>query len=256
MIIHIPHSSRLIPAKYKNQFVVPEERLQHEMNMMVDSFTDELFSFDSADDHVYKIVFPACRLLVDPERFADDSLETMSKKGMGVLYSKTYKGEPLRRPLVEEERRVLLDQYYFPHQKSVSEMVREELKESGASLVLDGHSFPSRPLPCHDNQTEPTPDFCLGTDSLHTPKELTEKIKRKIKELGYTIEINRPFAGAFVPTDYYQKNKKVTALMIEVNRRLYMDEESATKSENFQRVQKDLKELLSQAKSWLQSVIR
>ncbi len=159
MIVHIPHSSRLISAEYTKQFVVSDARLQHEMNVMVDSFTDELFEFDCADENVRTIVFPVCRLLVDPERFADDSLEAMSKKGMGVLYSKTYKGGPLRRRLDEEERRELLEKYYFPHQKSVSDAVREEFRESGSSLVLDGHSFPSRPLPCHDDQTEPTPDF-------------------------------------------------------------------------------------------------
>ncbi|HXG83252.1 MAG TPA: N-formylglutamate amidohydrolase [Pyrinomonadaceae bacterium] len=254
MIIHLPHSSRFIPAEYLNQFVVSEQRLQHEMNVMVDSFTDELFGFNCAAENVRTIVFPFCRLLVDPERFADDSLEAMSKKGMGVLYSKTYKGEPLRRRLDEEERRDLLEKYYFPHQKSVSDAVSEELKKSGSSLVLDGHSFPSRPLPCHDDQTEPTPDFCLGTDSFHTPKKLTETIERKIKKLGYTVEINRPFAGAFVPSAYYKKDKQVAALMIEVNRRLYMDEESATKSENFNRVQKHIKELLSEANGWLQSI--
>ncbi len=74
--------------------------------------------------------------------------------------------------------------------------------------------------------------------------------------MGYTVEINRPFAGAFVPSDYHKKDKQVAALMIEVNRRLYMDEESATKSENFNRVQKHVKELLSEASSWLQSAIR
>ncbi len=99
-----------------------------------------------------------------------------------------------------------------------------------------------------------SPDFCLGTDSFHTPKKLIETIERKIKKSGYTVEINRPFAGAFVPSAYYKKDKQVAALMIEVNRRLYMDKESATRSENFNRVQKHVKELLSEANGWFHSI--
>ncbi len=196
MIIHIPHSSRFIPAEYLNQFVVSEQRLQHEINVMIDSFTDELFEFDCGNGSITRVVFPVCRLLVDPERFFDDELEPMSKKGMGVLYSKTYTREPLRRNLEKTERDELLENFYFPHQKLVSDAVGEEVSQTGVSLVIDGHSFPARPLPCHDHPVEPLPDFCLGTDSFHTPPELTDLIKQNIKELGYTVEINTPFAGA------------------------------------------------------------
>jgi N-formylglutamate amidohydrolase len=43
----------------------------------------------------------------------------------------------------------------------------------------------------------------------HTPDELTEVIK----ELGYAVEVNQPFAGVFAPSDYYQKNMSVFALV-------------------------------------------
>lgn len=252
MIIHLPHSSRFIPAQYLNQFVLSEEKLWHEMNVMTDSFTDELFDFYSGDNTIINVVFPVSRLLVDPERFSDDDLEPMSQKGMGVLYSKTYRGELLRRSLDSAERNELLERYYFPHQKLVSDAIGEELKKTGVSLLIDGHSFPANSIPCYDYQIEPTPDFCLGTDSLHTPTELTDLIQQKIKDLGYRVELNKPFAGAFVPSDYYQKDKQVFALMIEINRRIYMDETTAVKTENFQQIQKHLKEVLEEAKGWIE----
>jgi N-formylglutamate amidohydrolase len=91
-----------------------------------------------------RVVFPASRLLVDPERFADDSLEPMNEKGMGVLYTKTYRGIILRPELNEEERRDLLANYFYPHQRKVSKAVQAEIEESGASLLIDCHSFPSQ----------------------------------------------------------------------------------------------------------------
>lgn len=250
MIVHIPHSSRSIPAEYRNQFILSDEELHYEMNVMTDSFTDELFEFDTSDESIAGIVFPVNRLLVDPERFSDDDLEPMSKKGMGVLYSRTHRGEPMRRELELAERSALLEKYYFSHQKLVSDAVGEELAENGSSLVIDGHSFPSNPLPCHYYANGLSPDFCIGTDSFHTPVELADTISKKIKELGYTVETNIPFAGAFVPSDYYGKDNRVSALMIEVNRRLYMDEARATKLEGFKQIQEHVKQLLVQAEKW------
>jgi len=254
MIIHLPHSSRFIPEEYRSQFVLSEESLRHEMDAMTDSFTDELFEFDSADDTVVKVIFPVSRLLVDPERFADDRLEPMSGQGMGVLYSKTSTGDRLRRNLAAEEREELLERYYYPHQQRVSEAVRREVETAGVSLIVDGHSFPDQALPCYDYGAGPSPDFCLGTDSFHTPAELIEAVSRKIEEFGYSVKLNDPFAGAFVPSDYYRKNKRVFALMIEVNRRLYMDESTAEKAESFPLIQRHTAEILKAAKVWLESI--
>ncbi len=252
MIIHLPHSSRFIPEEYRSQFVLSEQCLVNEMNAMTDSFTDELFEFDSEDGTVVRMVFPVSRLLVDPERFAEDELEPMSRQGMGVLYSKTSTGDRLRRNLFAAEREELLNRYYFPHQREVSKAVCREVEQTGFSLVLDGHSFPDQALTCYDYPAGSSPDFCLGTDSFHTPADLIETVSRKIEEFGYTVKLNDPFAGAFVPSDYYRKNKQVFALMIEVNRRLYMNESTAVKAEGFLLVRQHIAEILKTSKLWLE----
>lgn len=254
MIIHLPHSSRFIPEEYRSQFVLSEESLHREMNAMTDSFTDELFEFDPEDNTIVRVVFPVSRLLVDPERFADDEMEPMSRQGMGVLYSKTSTRDRLRRDLAAEEREDLLERYYYPHQQRVSEAVGREVETAGVSLIVDGHSFPDHALPCHDYGQGPSPDFCLGTDAFHTPTDLIETVRQKIEELGYSVKLNDPFAGAFVPSDYYQKNKQLFALMIEVNRRLYMDESTAEKAESFPLFRRRTAEILKAAKEWLESV--
>jgi N-formylglutamate amidohydrolase len=230
-----------------------EERLAHEMNAMTDSFTDELFEFDPDDDTVVRVVFPVSRLLVDPERFADDRLEPMSGQGMGVLYSRISTGDRLRRDLAAAESAELLENYYYPHQRGVSDAVGREIEKTGVSLVVDGHSFPDHALPCHDYGEGASPDFCLGTDPFHTPADLIDTVRRKIEEFGYTVKLNDPFAGAFVPSDFYQKNKQVFALMIEVNRRLYLDESTAVKTDGFRLVQQHTAEVLKAANRWIES---
>lgn len=43
IILHIPHSERNIPQKYRDLFYDTDKGLEYEINFMVDSFTDELF---------------------------------------------------------------------------------------------------------------------------------------------------------------------------------------------------------------------
>jgi N-formylglutamate amidohydrolase len=38
-----------------------------------------------------------------------------------------------------------------------------------------------------------------------------------------TVKINSPYSGTIIPLKYYQKDKRVKSIMIEINRNLYMD---------------------------------
>jgi N-formylglutamate amidohydrolase len=51
-------------------------------------------------------------------------------------------------------------------------------------------------------------------------------LERNFKEIGYSVKINTPFSGSIVPLGFYKKEKKVISVMIEVNRKLYMNEET------------------------------
>ena len=113
IILHIPHSSKLIPKKYLNYFFLNQTELEEEINLMTDHFTKELFNINLSN--ISSIVFPVSRLLVDPERFEVDKDETMSEVGMGCIYEKTSHGKNLKD--CSEIREILLDKYYRPHHK-------------------------------------------------------------------------------------------------------------------------------------------
>ena len=81
-------------------------------------------------------------------------------------------------------------------------------------MIVDGHSFPSDPLPHEPYQRAHRPDICIGTDSLHTPARLTETLKYLITSAGLTVKIDSPFSGPIVPLEYYQKESAVHSVMI------------------------------------------
>ena len=238
VVLHVPHASSFIPNDVRSSFILSDSELRAELLNMTDHFTDDLVA--AAIPVAKSVVFRVSRLVVDPERFAQDEREPMSRVGMGVIYKCTAAGAALRKPLLGGERRGLITKYYQPHHEALTEATERALSRHGRCLILDIHSFPSRPLPYELDQDPDRPDICLGTDQFHTPTDLVERARITFEAEGLSVAINRPFAGALVPMKVYGKDARVSALMIEVNRRLYMDEKLGIKSGHFETMRKVL----------------
>lgn len=232
MILHIPHSSTFVPETFK---VLNGVSLDKEYQRMTDWFTDELF-----DCEAKKLVFPYSRLYCDVERFRDDNVESMAEKGMGVCYEKTSFGTKLR-DINNDEKEFIKSTHYDLHHKRLEVLVEEELKESGSSLIIDCHSFSNEVLPHEESNIRP--DICLGTDNFHTSIELLMNVHDCFKKEGLNVVINKPFSGTMVPLRYYRKDKRIQSIMIEINRKLYLDE-NFRKNENFYKMKQLIQNVL------------
>jgi len=239
LIFHIPHSSKVIPQEYISVFDLEDHQLKNELIFMTDAYTDELFG-NHAIESDSVIIFPISRLIVDPERFLDDSYEAMASIGMGVIYTKTSDGKMLRKAPSKSERKSLINKYYKPHHELLTNAVKKELTEHGRALILDCHSFPSKPLPYEFDKKSDRPDICIGTDEFHTPASLCKAAEVGFLKQGFKCAINRPFSGSLVPSKFHQNNKNVYSIMIEINRSLYMNEETTEKNQNFKDCQNGL----------------
>lgn len=231
VVVHIPHASVVIPRDVRETFLVRGRELEHELLHMTDRYTDELYCGLAAADGT--ICFPVSRLVVDPERFVDDEREPMAAKGMGATYTRTSDGHALRGAMSLPERERLMARFYEPHHCNLTRAVDNVLAGGGKCLIIDGHSFPSQPLPCDLDQTLHRPDICIGSDSRHTPQWLVEKAGDVFARRGLRVEVDRPFSGAMVPAQFYGTDMRVHAVMIEINRRLYMDESTGAKLGGF-----------------------
>ena len=238
-ILHIPHSSTNIP--FNDGFIKPNDCLIEEMNLLTDWFTDELFNLP------YKqIVTPFSRIFCDVERFSDDAQEELSKKGMGMCYTHLDNGESMRVITPDLRLRIKTD-FYDPHHKSLEEACSEVLKSHEKVLIIDCHSFSDKPFSRDINQITPRPDFCIGTDGFHTPRELVASSFEFLSMQGYLVKENDPYIGTMIPLKYYLKNRNIMGIMIEVNRKLYMSETNGkvNKTENFDAIRKIIAELIS-----------
>lgn len=228
LILHIPHGSTFVPETFQ---VLEGVSLEKEFQRMTDWYTEELFNFDEAE----KLVFPYSRLYCDVERFRQDKDESMAKKGMGVCYTCTSYGTKLRE-VSSREKVFIKSTIYDVHHKKLETLVEEELYVQGSALILDCHSFPNEFLAQH-NESDKRPDICLGTDSFHTPNELMKKLRDYFEKAGLSVAINEPFVGTMVPLKFYGKDKRVKSIMIEINRKLYLDDEFG-KNKNFNALKK------------------
>jgi N-formylglutamate deformylase len=231
VVLHVPHSSTLIPEAVMDQFIVPGDVLKSELVRMTDHLTLELFG--GVEHPGCVIAAEVNRLVVDVERFPDDADEQMAAKGMGAIYTRLADGGALRKTLSANERQRLLTDYYEPHHARFSAAVQNVLGAHGCCLIVDAHSFPSRPLPYEYDQSLSRPDICIGTDPFHTPPNVCRTFVECFEKQGFRVEVDRPFSGAIVPAIYYQKDNCVMSVMVEVNRLLYLDESTGMASVDF-----------------------
>ena len=245
LILHIPHSSRYIPDNCRDIFYIDDKKLDEELKKMTDSYTNELFDISGVPAE-NKIVFPYSRLICDVERFRDDEKESMAMIGMAMCYTKT--SDLMKLKVVSDKHRIEMLKLYDIHHNVLERAVDNCLIKNNCALILDCHSFSSAPLPYEmistNKRNRVGPDICIGTDKEHTPKWLKRDIVKNFKASGYTVEINYPYAGTLVPMKHYMKDNRVNSVMIEVNRSLYMDEKNCSKRPEFEKVKKDINDVI------------
>ena len=233
-VLHIPHSSRRVPAEERQAIRLDDEALNSELLRMTDAHTDELFPLTPVE--AGRVIFPVSRLICDVERFPSDEDEPMATCGMGVIYTRTSMGEVLRATPDAADRQSVLDRWYWPHHLQLERMVNHIASRSGACLIVDCHSFSSVALPHELDQAAHRADICIGTDAFHTHLLIRDAIVAAGEEEGFSVTVDAPFAGALVPLSSYRKDRRISSVMIEVNRRVYMDERSGLKTQDFRQV--------------------
>ncbi len=208
MVIHIPHAGTRVPN-------VDPSLIEEELLLSTDWYTDRIF-----ETPLTTIKTDTSRIFVDVERFLEN--DSMEKYGRGFFYTKDAKGLDYSFTKNIDDA---IKEYKAYHKHFTSE-VKDKLIEHGHCLIFDCHSFNAEPL--YFEPEGERPDICIGTDSFHTPVWLTQTVTSHYKDLGYSVAINFPYAGSIVPLAFYQKESNVLSVMIEINKRLYMKDETDT----------------------------
>ncbi|MEU6351820.1 N-formylglutamate amidohydrolase [Streptomyces sp. NPDC047072] len=219
VILHVPHSARAIPAEARAGIVLDDVALERELDHIVDAHTAELAEEAAGRCRVrpWRFVNRLSRLVVDPERFPDER-EEMLAVGMGAVYTRTTHREALRADGFDPAP--LVERYFRPYAQAMTEAVADRLAATGRAVIVDVHSYPTEALPYELHGAGPRPPVCLGTDPFHTPPQLVAAAREAFGEAG----LDSPFSGTYVPLEFYGRDARVSALMVEIRRDTYMTE--------------------------------
>ena len=201
IVLNIPHTSinGIFDAEIGKWPRCSEFVAKH-VNRLTDWYVDFLFGGMADKGNVSSVIFPYSRFVCDTERLKDDPLEA---EGNGIIYA--HAGDFSRGSLDEQQRGRLLG-LWDGHQTDLLSRLSE-----GAVLV-DCHSFPS---------DMGGPDICIGhNEDWSYDAQLVEGVRKVFESMGYTVGVNTPYSNSITPAAPF----RYTSLMIEVNKRVYMNE--------------------------------
>ena len=231
LLLHIPHSSTAIPRNSDCPAAFDLEEWK-----LIDLYTDTLFAGKIADRRIEPIVFRRCRLYCDVERLPDDPLE---RQGLGISYERRAADGRLRR---WGDRHQALREYARYHYQTTLKILNKIQSSSGALLMIDCHSFSSQP-----NLLNPQPpqdiDVCLGynDDETRPSDAVVSLMQRYFVSKGYRVALNTPFSNS--KTFDVPGGNRYHSVMIEVNKRLYMNEQTRKPTAHFSQLQHTLRAL-------------
>jgi N-formylglutamate amidohydrolase len=228
ILAHIPHASVRIPTAIRSAILLSDDDLGRELLALTDAHTDDLFAWLS-DHGATRFVNRRSRLVVDPERFLDPALEPTEARGQGVVYTRTIDGRPLRTP-DPAGREAIIEAFYRPYHAALDAAAVELTEAFGRCTILDCHSFPTVPLASELDQRLDRPDICIGRDAVHTPAALAVALADAFRAEGLSVAFDRPFSGTMVPGAFLGRDTRLSSVMIEVRRGLYMDETTGERS--------------------------
>ncbi|WP_040859813.1 N-formylglutamate amidohydrolase [Nocardia niigatensis] len=222
VVLHVPHSARTIPAAVRADLLLDDHALDRELDAITDAHTAQLAEAAArlSPTRPWQFVNRLSRLVVDPERFPDER-EEMRAAGMGAVYTATTDRIPLR--AADFDPAPLLDRYFYPYAQAMTDLVADRLAAAGRAVIIDVHSYPVERLPYELHGDGPRPPICLGADDFHTPPELLTRATEAFADFG-GAGVNSPFAGTYVPLDFYGAEPRVSAVMVEIRRDLYLPE--------------------------------
>ncbi|MBV2144264.1 N-formylglutamate amidohydrolase [Falsochrobactrum sp. TDYN1] len=253
-VFNSPHSGRYYPESFLEASRLDALAIRYSE----DCYVDELFaSVPRLGAPLLKAHFPRAFLDVnrepyelDPRMFVEllpPFVNIQSARvagGLGTIPRLVGEGQliyPGRLSLDEAFYRI--EGIYKPYHHTLDGLLRATRQHFGYSVLIDCHSMPGGIRP---GEASSRPDFIIGDRfGRSCSEQLTQIAIELLQGLGYTVAHNKPYAGGFITEHYGRPAIACYALQIEINRSLYMDEQSLQKLAGFEALCADIYQFVS-----------
>jgi len=249
VVFDSPHSGAIYPADFA--YACPSRLLRQ----AEDAHVDVLFgAAPEVGATMIAALFP--RSYIDVNRGVEDidqqlldqpwpgpvSASDRARVGMGLVRRICRPGLSMYdRKLSVGEIRHRIERYYRPYHGAVADAVDDAACRFGAVWHVNCHSMPSSRGPRVPVGGWERADFVLGDrDGTTCGVGFRRLVQGTLERLGYDVRINDPYKGVELVRRFGQPHLGRHSLQIEVNRRLYMNEETLVPSEGFAQLKRDL----------------
>lgn len=182
-----------------------------------------------------------------------DALETdsaaMSKTrlGKGLIWRLTDDGIPIYdRYLSVAEIRSRIDNCWRPYQAAVGAAIDAAHARHGYCIHLNCHSMPAVAAShATEYPGEVHADFVIGDrDASTASSRLSLTVCEHLQALGYSVSYNHPYKGVELVRRHSDPLHHRHSIQLEINRRLYMNEQTLEMTQGFLPLQASLRSLL------------
>jgi N-formylglutamate amidohydrolase len=139
-----------------------------------------------------------------------------------------------------------IESLYKPYHAVLRELMERSRRRFGVALLVDCHSMPSNVAKetATSRGDKRRPDFVLGDRfGASCSGEIVDAIEARLRQWGYHVQRNRPYAGGFITEHYGKPAAGWHAVQIEIARNIYMNEADLRPNGDFDLVAARLGEL-------------
>ena len=259
LVLDSPHSGTQYPA----DFLFSCDALA--LRRAEDTHVEKLYDFASAIGvHWVEANFP--RSYLDANRNTTEidetlldapwpgpietSAHTLSKVrlGKGLIWRTTDDGLPIyNRQLTVAEVQARIANCWQPYHAAVSNAIDTAHTQHGCSVHINCHSMPAIASGnATDFPGEMHADFVVGDrDGTTANPALSKIICAFLTSLGYSVAYNHPYKGVELVRRYSNPAAQRHSIQLEINRKLYMDEETLAITPGFVPLKKHLQALVA-----------
>lgn len=259
LVLDSPHSGEVTPDDF--QQAVPKSAWLH----AADRYVDQLFdNAPSLGVPLLRAQFP--RIYLDVNRAVDDldpatiadgwdtdlAPSAKAQLGKGLVWTNVPpSAEPLYdAPLTRDAIKGRIERCYHPYHQVLAALIDRAHARHGYTLHLDCHSMQSVSHRMHEEGAGvKRPDFILSDrEGTSCTPMMVDAARVYLQSQGYQVEVNTLFKGAEIVRRHGRPAEDRHSLQIEINRALYMDETTLSKTGGFALLKDKLTGLVSHLK--------
>lgn len=252
IVFNSPHSGRVYPSVFLAASRLSAQALRKSEDAYVEQLLNAVPAHGAVLMHAH---FPRAYVDINREPYELDPLlfsgrlpdfvNSQSLRAIGGLGTiariVNEKEEIYPGPLALDTALVRIENLYKPYHAALGDLLQTSRARFGAAFLFDCHSMPSQQA-----ERGGWPDFVLGDRfGASCAPEITRLVMALLKGLGYRVGLNKPYAGGYITEHFGKPQQGVHALQIEVDRSIYMNEETFEKTPAFEGLQRDMSHLVS-----------